>query len=235
MDALKEGNLQLLTDLLNEETADVDVNKVYPEEKFKTLLHVAAAPTDVDTITEDIAVDSIRILLAAGAEVNAVSRASQLTPLLSAAAAKRPRPRVVSALISGGADVNATNAAGRTAVHMVAKRAVIDDDALKCLRALLETKGVDADRGDAKGGQTPLYLAAKEAVEGRNYLPVVRALIAKGADWGLTCGDSKSIKDILKAKVSAEDFSVLADLNESTFTTPASSQVPACELVLLGS
>ena len=60
VDALLSGNLRLLTDILNEETICLDLDKQYPEHGHKTLLHLAVETGNTQ---------AVRTLLGAGAKV----------------------------------------------------------------------------------------------------------------------------------------------------------------------
>ncbi len=116
---MKEGNLQLLCDLLaevDEEGSDVsviDVNKSYPEEKHKTLLQLAAERGDER---------ALGLLLSAGAYANAApNRLTAHTALHSAVAGKKAFPGVFRMLLAAAADVNARAAGGKTVLHMLAR------------------------------------------------------------------------------------------------------------------
>ncbi len=214
MEALKEPNLQLFSDLLSEPGASstggdsssaLDVNKAYPEEKQKTLLHVAV---------EDGNLEAVKMLAAAGADPNLQNRLTGQTPL-HVLAAKRPSAQCAKVLLAMGSDVNAVaSGSGKTALHFLVRKCLEGEsahEAMECLRLVVETR-VELDRADNSGGQTPLYLAAKADTAHSNYLPVLTCLLSHGADWSLKCAaETNTIREIIKAKISRQDFSALEE------------------------
>ncbi len=110
MEALKEPNYQLLCDLLPE----VDVNKEYPEERHKTLLHAAAERGDAE---------AAGLILSAGADADRANRLTGQTAL-HASVARRASDAVFRLLLAAGADVNARATGGKTVLHFIVKRCV---------------------------------------------------------------------------------------------------------------
>jgi uncharacterized protein len=98
-----------------------------------------------------------KYLLEHGADPNAPSRNPQMVaPIHSAAAAGQPE--IVAELVKRGADVNAKQQRGYTALHA----AILNRD-LETIRILV-TNGADCGSADDRG-QTPKDLARKENVE----------------------------------------------------------------------
>src|SRR5207237_1207348 len=86
-------------------------------------------------------------------------------------AAMRGDRDAVRALLKQGADANAPQGDGRSALHHAAERG----DAELC--DMLLYAGADANAKDAEWGQTPLIYAAAQ-----NRADAIRLLIARGAD-----------------------------------------------------
>ncbi|MFN8667982.1 MAG: ankyrin repeat domain-containing protein [Gemmatimonadaceae bacterium] len=126
-----------------------------------TALHWAASHGDAS---------SARMLIAAGARLDAVTRNGAYLPLHLAARAGRAS--TVAVLLDAGADANAgTASGGATALHLAAE---IGDTTV--IRELLEHKAT-VDARDVAFAQTPLMWAAAA-----NRVPAIRALLAAGAD-----------------------------------------------------
>jgi uncharacterized protein len=120
-------------------------------------------------------VSEVRALLAEGVSPNqqAPGEVSDITPLMSAESA-----RMVSLLLEAGADINAVDRDGATALH----HAVLKDQALEMVPLLLPAAPIDARRADT--GETPLMVARQwffgmDATRGRK---VIELLLAAGAD-----------------------------------------------------
>jgi ankyrin repeat protein/mono/diheme cytochrome c family protein len=110
--------------------------------------------------------DNVRLLLDKGANANATSL-SGTTPLMGSGDSK-----VVTLLVSGGADVSLRSKRGETALADAARRG--DLEAAK----LLLDKGADVNAVDYRG-YTPLILAAQFD---RDSPDLARLLLARGAD-----------------------------------------------------
>jgi ankyrin repeat protein len=98
--------------------------------------------------------DAVDVLLAAGADVRAVSRNHEGNMPLHAALAGRGVGRISTALLARGADVRATDAGGHTALHHAAFR---DDAGL--VNTLL-AHGADPAAKNRQG-QTALAIAVR--------------------------------------------------------------------------
>jgi ankyrin repeat protein len=110
------------------------------------------------------------MLVYAGANVAAVTRIGQYTPLHIASRAGNPA--VVQALLKAGANVSArTTTSGVTPLHLAASSGNAE------VVALLLDHGADADARESEWGQTPLMFAAAD-----NRVDAIRILLARGAD-----------------------------------------------------
>ena len=161
MDALKVGDLRLLSDLLSDEGNTVDPDQEYPAETFKTLLQVAV---------EAGRSEAVKILLAGGARADHYNSALKLTPVHVAAMTgdNNLLALLLTSCSTPGLDLK--DRAGRTALHQAVSLGHLD-----CVRALCQ-RGASVNLTDNKGGQTPLHLAASAA----NY-DLVRLLLSYGA------------------------------------------------------
>ncbi len=140
-----------------------DVNAAHGD--GMTALHWAADRGDLEMA---------RMLVYAGAGLEAVTRMAEYTPLHLASRAGHGA--VVRALLEAGSDPAAATASGAaTALHLAA--AAGDAEAVA---ALLE-HGADVDAREERAGQTPLIFAAAQ-----NRVEAIRALLAGGADPSLT-------------------------------------------------
>jgi ankyrin repeat protein len=123
-----------------------------------------------------------------------------LAPLLKTAIAQN-RSSVVEVLIQAGADVNARDDAGFTALHDAALAGN-----LKAARLLVE-HGADVNIGDKDSGATALYMAATMGRE-----DVVSFLLEKGADTNkgpnaakaATSGGFTKIAEMIRAQASTK-------------------------------
>ena len=114
------------------------------------------------------------MLLFAGANINALTRIGQYTPLHLAG--KSGSAPVISALLKSGADVNARSTnSGVTPLHLAASAG-----SAAAVNALLDAKA-DVNAREAEAGQTPLIFAA-----GLNRVEALAALLERGADPSIT-------------------------------------------------
>lgn len=111
-----------------------------------TVLHHAALGGDHD--------DVMRMLIHAGADVNARTSGNE-TPLMISAS--KGKVEEVRELIEGGADVNAANNVGETALIRVANRGHSEEEA-QALAELLLRAGANVSARDSLG-QTAIQLA----------------------------------------------------------------------------
>ena len=155
-DAARRGDAATLRTLLSQ---GADVNA--PHGDGMSALHWAAERGD-DPMVE--------LLTFAGANVSAVTRIGQYTPLhLAVKAGSGP---AVDALLKAGAVVSAqTSTGGVTPLHLAAA-----SGSVAAVTALLDTQA-DINETEAEWEQTPLIFAS---AAGR--VDVVRLLIARGAD-----------------------------------------------------
>ncbi len=112
------------------------------------------------------------VLLAAKADVKAVTRIGAYTPLHIAA--RGGHGDIVSALLKAGSDPNALTASGVTALHFAAGSGTAEG-----IAALLD-KGADPNAREREWGQTPLVFAAE-----KNRAEAITVLIKRGANPAL--------------------------------------------------
>ena len=130
-----------------------------------TALHWAATHGDAD---------QARMLIYAGARVDAMTRNGNYTPLHLAA--KNGNAAVVKALLDAGASANAkTTSGGASPLHFAAAQGSVD-----AINALVD-KGAAVDARDGAWDETPLMWAAAY-----NRVDALQALIKRGANVALT-------------------------------------------------
>jgi ankyrin repeat protein len=158
-DAAMRGDIEAVRTLLKQ---GAEVNAAQGD--GMTALHWAAEQRN-----EEMA----KLLVFAGAEVNAVTRIGAHTPLhVAAEAGSGP---VVAVLLEAGADVAAETNTGVTPLHFAALSGNPE-----AVNALAE-KGADVNARERSWGQTPLMFAAD-----RGRVPALKTLIARGADVKIT-------------------------------------------------
>lgn len=113
-------------------------------------------------------------------------------------AAAGGRADEIEAALAAGADVNAVDGQGQTALHVAAAHASVG-----AVQVLL-SHGADPDAADA-GGRTPLCAAAASGA-----LQAVRALLAAGADPSLEDGSGRIPEEVAAARGQAAVAGVLA-------------------------
>jgi ankyrin repeat protein len=158
-DAVERKDTAALQALLKQKA---DVNA--PQGDGTTALHWAAFHDDPA---------SAKLLLAAGAKVEAITRVGAITPLLMAA--RNGSPVVTAVLLNAGADANRANAEGTTPLMQAAASGSVET-----LKLLLD-RGAVVDAKDRAHAQTALMFAAS-----LNRAAAVKFLLAHGADPGLT-------------------------------------------------
>nr|6MWQ_A Chain A, DARPin, Muscle-type aldolase chimeric fusion [synthetic construct]6MWQ_B Chain B, DARPin, Muscle-type aldolase chimeric fusion [synthetic construct]6MWQ_C Chain C, DARPin, Muscle-type aldolase chimeric fusion [synthetic construct]6MWQ_D Chain D, DARPin, Muscle-type aldolase chimeric fusion [synthetic construct] len=156
----------------------------------KKLLEAARAGQD----------DEVRILMANGADVNALDRFG-LTPLHLAA--QRGHLEIVEVLLKCGADVNAADLWGQTPLHLAATAGH-----LEIVEVLLKY-GADVNALDLIG-KTPLHLTA---IDG--HLEIVEVLLKHGADVNAQDKFGKTAFDISIDNGNEDLAEILQKLNLS--------------------
>ena len=154
-DAAMRGDGSRIRALLRD---GADVNA--PQGDGMTALHWTALNGDLDTVN---------VLLYAGAATEPLTRVGRYTPLHLASS--RGHAAVVSRLLEAGSKPGATTETGVQPLHLSAQAG--NPDAVK---ALLE-RGANVNARDETHGRTPLVFAAAN-----NRLEAMRVLLGKGAD-----------------------------------------------------
>jgi len=194
LEALKLGNLRLLSDLLAEDGA-VDPNAEYPDENFSTLLNIALEVGNNDTV---------KLLLKGGAKPEHINSVRKVTPIhLAASKGDHLALKLFTGSV-GKRSLDIRDNFGRTALHRACtgcskKNA---DDFLKCVKILVNG-GCSLNLPDNKGGQTPLYIAANTG----SYA-CVKFLIDSGADPSIPC-QGTSTKLVIREKFNKDQVEVL--------------------------
>lgn len=153
--------------------------------------------------------DGLRMLIRAGADINAVGKGmAGQTPLILAAV--RGTPGTVKMLLNAGASVNATNNGGATALMAVA----IHDPRAEIVNILLKA-GADPNAVQYYGYESSLCeTALTQAVE-MNSINIMQALIANKADVNLACPNGKTalISAVGKGNINAVKLLIKAGAN----------------------
>lgn len=139
-------------------TAGEDVNAAQGD--GMTALHWAARRGDIEMV---------RMLIAAGGNVRAITRLGNYTPLILAAEAGHAQ--AIDALVAAGADVKGTTASGVTPLMLASASGQVE--AVKTLLA----RGADVNVAEPTRGETALMFAVAN-----RRIDVVRALIAAKAN-----------------------------------------------------
>ncbi|TYZ62152.1 hypothetical protein PybrP1_009623 [[Pythium] brassicae (nom. inval.)] len=187
--AAAAGSVDVVAELLEEE--EVDVN--YCDAKKQTPLFLAAQQGHAHVVEQLLEAkaradvcdaedksplfvaaehghyESVRLLLAAQTGSWRGDRAVAAVPLL--AAAQHGHLEVMKMILASGADVDAKNEDGTSALFAVARRGRVD------AVQLLLAKGATVDAVAKRTGRTPLFEAAE-----KGHLAVVELLLAHGAD-----------------------------------------------------
>ncbi len=137
-DAAMHGDRDVVRSLLGQQ---VDVNAAQGD--GSTALHWAAYRDDLEMA---------RLLVDAGADIQATTRLGDLTPLFMAA--KNGNGAMVELLMEAGADANGTNANGTTPLMLAAASG--DTGAVK----VLLDQGAEVNAKDVTNGQTALMFAS---------------------------------------------------------------------------
>lgn len=163
-----------------------------------TALHVVASRASGSTLPAQIAAGAIKELVEAGADVN--TPLGQETPLRMLTRANNAA--AVWVLLEAGAEVDARDAQGVTALHL----ASLIDGAGSLVQLLLEA-GADVHARDADQS-TPLHWAA-----GGDNAAAIRLLAEAGADVDARTGqDNRSAIDKALMNGSAAAIAALADI-----------------------
>jgi ankyrin repeat protein len=166
-DAAEKGDRNEVRSLLGQKA---DVNAAQGD--GTTALHWAAYKDDLEMA---------KMLVAAGANLKAVTRDGALTPLIMAC--RNGNAAMIQALVAAGADPNAVDEHGTTPLMAAASSGSVD-----ALKVLVE-HGAEVNAKEGGHGQTALMFAA---ALGRD--AAIRFLTEHGADPGITTKTMKLAK-----------------------------------------
>ena len=127
--------------------------------------------------------DAVRILIDAGADVNARDM-DDMTALMYACKQKRVSPAVVEALVKAGADVNAGDWNGKTPLMYVSESANVE------AAIVLITNGADINAREKDGWSALMYAYKGDSWPHRK---MADALRCRGADLNARDGDGKTL------------------------------------------
>jgi ankyrin repeat protein len=201
--------------LLIEHGADVNERDKYDN----TALHASAYYDD--------GLDSIVVLLKNNAKPNVFNHTGT-TPMMMALETRPEKRERIQALIDHGANVNARDNAGNSALHFACSYPD-KDNVVQCL--LKNGADVNARNGY---GHTALYEASASGI-----LPIVRTLLRYGADINLCSKDgfspldiatklkkNRNIKSFLQKKIFEGNNNSIADSQRKVVSAQRSSGVP---------
>jgi uncharacterized protein len=154
-DAAMRGDTEGVRTLLR---GGADVNAAQGD--GMTALHWTALGNDLETMN---------VLLYAGAATEALTRVGAYTPLHLASS--RGHAAAVTRLVDAGGKVGPFTATGAQPLHLAAQAGNVD-----AVKALLD-RGADINAKDKTHGRTPLVFATSQ-----NRLDAVKLLLARGAD-----------------------------------------------------
>src|SRR5579871_5513684 len=201
-DAAMQGDRDAVRSLLAQK---VDVN--VPQGDGTTALHWAAYKDDVEMA---------KMLLAAGASVKATTRIGAISPLIMAA--KNGSAPMIEILLKAGADCNATDEHGTTALMTAASSG--SADAVK----MLISHGANVNAREGTHGQTALMFAAA-----LNRDAAIRTLLEHGADPSIT---TKAVK-LPKPAPRFDDGNPVPEAKEAKPAGAAAKESPADQKVEL--
>jgi ankyrin repeat protein len=158
-DAARQGDTAGVRTLLK---GGADVNAAQPD--GMTALHWAALGNDLETMD---------VLLYAGAATEALTRVGAYTPLHLASS--RGHAGAVARLLAAGSRAGSVTATGVQPLHLAAQAGNVD-----AVQALVDGRA-DINAKDKTHGRTPLVFAASQ-----NRVDVLKLLLARGADAGVT-------------------------------------------------
>ena len=201
--------------LITEEVHDTEESTGVQKEAGMTVLHRVAVVGSVSILEALLDAAQSRNLLDIKRQV------SGETPLHIASA--NGRTALVNYLASNGADVNAGDAVGRSAIHHVADS--FDEHATTDIVNILAVRGAHLNAGDQKG-ITALHIAAKS---GR--YKTVLALLKRGADPTLVDMDGRTALHAAQSSQSPETtqflikYGACVDAKDANGDTPLSRAV----------
>jgi len=195
VEALKDGDIQTFTDLINSKEIEDQLDNpsfwVNSGRKEEDGLNLAELAVQYEYR------EALSTLVRLGAPMDLINPITGYAPIHRAA--EEGKPDMLSIILGTGRhdfDVNARTAKrkrGLTALHLSA--AHNSEDHLKCIDMLLKNQFIEPDMKDSSWTTTPLYVAGKA----KNKEAVVN-LIENGADLDILVGNTnKSIKDFMKS------------------------------------
>eukprot|EP00096_Caligus_rogercresseyi_P013882 TRINITY_DN6471_c0_g1_i1.p1 TRINITY_DN6471_c0_g1~~TRINITY_DN6471_c0_g1_i1.p1 ORF type:complete len:967 (-),score=257.24 TRINITY_DN6471_c0_g1_i1:290-3190(-) len=188
LEALLRGDHQFLSDLLNNNGVDLEAK--YPQQKQRTLLSIAVDKGDLE---------SVRILLASGADVNVLNPLLKEVPIHLAI--RRGHPTILQVLLQNGADPNARTADGKSPLHLVVKSLdKPENQGLPALQHLLqESSKLRLDVEDGLG-LSPLaaFVASLNANPTPQDIQIIALFLKSGASVKVKLrNDSRPIGDLI--------------------------------------
>ena len=197
--AAQSGNPHIVTLLLG---AAKDLIDAPSTQSGTTPLHHAAARGNGRVLREDSSstsyeyldnLQAARLLIGAGANVNAVTRDEKSTPLMFAAGFGLSE--VTDALIAAGADVSKQNANGQTALHLAAATGG------RLLQQIVY-KGGGGDKVDESGRR---YTAQYSLITTPDNRAAITALLLAGADPNIKDRNGRTPLEIARESGNAEN------------------------------
>ncbi|XP_040572120.1 transient receptor potential cation channel subfamily A member 1 homolog [Lepeophtheirus salmonis] len=216
LDALLRRDHQFLSDLLN--NGGVNLEKNYPQEQQKNLLSIAVDNRDIE---------SLRLILASGANVNAINPLLKTVPIHIAI--RKSQPEILRILLLNNADPNIKTADGKTPLHLAIKSMEkVDNEGYACIKTLLRegSKKLSIDAEDSLG-QSPLsaFVSSLNANPTNRDIEIITLFLKSGADSkAKVVNDSRTLAEIIENFHDSE-LNALVRKNKAEFHPLSSNRV----------